>query len=405
MSRRPAGRRPALAVAVALFGVTQIVAWGSLVYSIAVLAQPMAAELGLATTTIFGAFSLSLAASGLASPAVGRAIDNYGGRAVLAAGSLVGALAFVLIAFADGPWLFFAGWLLAGVAMAATLYDAAFAVLSQFAGSGYRRALTALTLLGGFASTVFWPLSWHLEGLFGWRATLLLFALLHVVVCLPIHRFALPPRTRALPPAPAEPAAAAPPDALRRTPARTFVWLAAAFTLAAFIISATAVHGVGALQASGLDDATAILAASLIGPMQVVGRIVEFVFARNVAATRVGLAAFVVMLVATLLLSLAGLSAWLAFAFAAAYGLSNGVMSIVRGTVPAELFGRDGYGTLMGRLAQPAFFAKAAAPVLVATLLAHGGTYRTMAMAFFALATLALAAYLLALRAGRRERR
>lgn len=400
MSDGGGATRVPLALAVALFGVTQIVAWGSLVYSIAVLAAPISADLGLGTTAVFGAFSLSLAASGLAAPAVGRAIDTHGGSAVLSAGSLASAAALALIALADGPWLFFGGWLLAGIAMAATLYDAAFPALSQFAGTRYRQALTALTLLGGLASTVFWPLSWYLDGQFGWRLALGLFALLHLTVCLPIHRFALP---RGVRPAPAGVGAADPP--VDPAPARRiFAWLAVAFTLASFVVSATAVHGVGALQASGLDAATAIVAASLIGPMQVFGRVIEFVFARNIAATQVGLVAFAVMLCAMALLSLAGLAAWLAFAFAAAYGLSNGVMSIVRGTVPAELFGRDGYGALMGRLAQPAFFAKAAAPVTVAALVAHGGTYGAMALLFVVLAALALTAYLLALRSAHAQR-
>lgn len=391
--RQDAAARPAppLILAVSLLGITQIISWGSLMYSVAVLAQPMATSLGMSTTTVFGAFSLSLGASGLASRAVGRAIDRFGGGAVMSAGSVASAIALTMIALAQGPLLLFAGWLLAGVAMAATLYDASFPTLSQFAGARYRQALTALTLFGGFASTVFWPLSWYLDGTVGWRLALAAFALMHLLICLPIHRFGLPRERIAVPPADGSDATST--GHQRR---RTFLWLAAAFTVASFVISATAAHGVGALMASGLDSGTAILAASLIGPMQVAGRILEFVFARGVAASRVGLAAFAMMLLAMLLLWLAGLSPWLAFAFACAYGLSNGVMSIVRGTVPAELFGREGYGALMGQIAQPAFLAKAAAPILVATLISNGESHAVMALLLAALSAIALGAYVVA---------
>lgn len=386
-------------VIVPLFGVGQIITWGSLFYAIAVLAGPMAESLGMTTSTVFGAFSLSLGVSGLVSPAVGRAIDRLGGSIVLAAGSLVSALALAVIALAGHPLVFFGGWMLAGIAMAANLYDAAFPALSQFTGSRYRPALTALTLFGGLASTVFWPLAWHLNESLGWRPTIGLFALLHLLICLPIHRFALP-RTRV--PAPATPPAstAGPvPSSGRR---RRFLRLAAAFTISSFVISATAVHAIGALRASGLEGATAILAASLIGPMQVVGRILELAVARGVAATRVGIAVFTGMLLAMLLLWQVGLAPWLAFAFATLYGLSNGVMSIVRGTVPAELFGRNDYGRMMGHLAQPAFFAKAIAPVLVAVLVADAGRYPTMALLLAVLAGAALAAYAAAVRGATR---
>lgn len=382
-----------LRLVVPLFGLTQIIAWGSLFYSVAVLARPMAGDLGLDTTTVFAAFSASLGVSGLCSPWVGRAIDRHGGSAVMSAGSLVSTAALALIALAQGPWLFFLGWVLAGVAMAANLYDAAFAALSQFTGTRYRQALTALTLFGGFASTVFWPLAWLLHEAHGWRFALGVFALLHGLVCLPIHWRVLP-RTAA----PAVEPVRLEPDGARRHDRHRFLWLAAAFTLCSFVISAMAAHGVGALQASGLDPGTAIFVASLIGPMQVAGRALEFLLARGIAATRVGIAAFAVMLAAMAVLWQMALAPWLAFVFAIAYGLSNGVMSIVRGTVPAELFGRDGYGALMGRLAQPTYYAKAVAPLLVALLIGDGTSYTNMALLLIALAALALGAFALAVR-------
>src|SRR5438034_7769378 len=174
-------------------GVTQIISWGTLYYSIAVLGANMRAELGVSAATLFGAYSLSLLLSALAAPFVGRAIDRYGGRTVMSIGSLNAALALLWIARVDSTPALYGAWLLAGIAMALTMYDAAFATLSQHTGTSYRKALTALTLMGGLASTVFWPIS--LKGLewFGWRDTMTYFALLQLGLCLPLH-LALVPR-------------------------------------------------------------------------------------------------------------------------------------------------------------------------------------------------------------------
>jgi predicted MFS family arabinose efflux permease len=263
--------------------------------------------------------------------------------------------------------------------------------LSQFAGTRYRQALTVLTLMGGLASTVFWPLAWWIDELAGWRSAFWVFAALHVLLCLPLHLLLPKPRHEER----ATAAVAATPEA-GAAQRRQLMWLASAFTLAAFVVSGMAAHVVGALRASGLEAATAIAAASLIGPMQVVGRVLEFSFARNLPAVRVGLASLLTMGLAMLLLSMAGAAPLLAFACACIYGLANGVLSIVRGTVPAELFGRAAYGSLMGRLAQPAFFAKAVAPLAVALLVGANEAYGRMALLFVVLMAAAIAAYVVA---------
>lgn len=387
----PADNTPALWRNVVMLGLTQVVAWGTLVYGIAVLAGPVSAELDMSTGMVFGAFSLGLFFSGLASPAAGRAIDRHGGGRVMAGGSACAAVAMLLVACAQNPVMFFAGWVLAGVAMAANLYDAAFATLSQFTGPRYRKALTVVTLMGGLASTVFWPLAWAVEEAAGWRTAFFSFAALHLLVCLPLH-LALPrlPSAAPLP-------ASQPSSPVAKTTSPAFLWLATAFTLAAFVVSGMSAHIVGALQATGLDAATAIAAAALIGPMQVVGRVLEFTFARHAPAIYVGLASLATMLLAMVLLLFAGMLPALAFACALAYGLGNGVLSIARGTVPAELFGRDAYGSLMGRLAQPAFFAKAVAPLAIALLIAEEAAYARMAWLFAGLMLLAVATYVIAL--------
>lgn len=373
-------------------GITQIIGWGSLYYSITVLASAMAASLDCSSAWVFGAFSAGLATSGLAAPAAGRAIDRLGGRAVLCTGSLLAALALVVIALAPSLPVFFAGWLLAGAAMACCLYDAAFPALSQLAGEHYRRALTALTLFGGLASTAFWPLAWQLERSFDWRYALLGFAVMHLLVCFPLHRWGLPKMPAK--PAPSSTASATAKAQLSPALRRSLILLAAAFTLNAFVFSAIGAHVVGALADATGDATQAVWIASLIGPLQVTGRILEFSFARRLSAVRVGMISFAATALAMLLLWAAGWSIWFPYAFVLLYGSANGVMTIVRGTVPAELFGRADYGSLMGGLARPAFFAKASAPLLAALLLAQAVSYPGLALWLMLVSALALLAFL-----------
>ena len=378
---------------VCALGIAQIVSWGTLFYTIAVLGPPMRDEFGIGDIALFGSFTAGLLVSGLVSPFVGRRIDAHGGRQVLAAGSLLGALAMTVLAMATGPIVMFAGWLLAGMAMAACLYDPAFATLHWLAGTSYRRTVTALTLFGGFASTVFWPLSQYLLDLFGWRAAFATYAVLHLAICLPLHLLFVP-RSAAAP----QPATDAATSVLSLVTRGSLVWLATALSLAAFLGSALAAHVIGLMTSSGLSARDAVLIGSLIGPMQVAGRVVEFAIGRRLHALAIGTLAFTLMAMALALLTqVRGI--WIAaIAFAILYGGSNGVMTIVRGTVPAELFGQSGYGALLGRLALPQFLAKAMAPVTLALLFTFDPTRTTALYALALTALAALFAYRLAIR-------
>jgi len=348
-------------------GLTQIISWGALYYSIAVLGASMREELGLSAAALFGAYSLSLLLSALAAPLAGRAIDRYGGRLVMSVGSVTAALALFAIAHAHSAITLYAAWALAGIAMAMTLYDAAFATLSPHAGTSYRTALTALTLMGGLASTAFWPLS--LKGLewLGWRDTLSGFALLQIAICLPLH-LAFVPRT-VTPIVPGRTGAeyengTLPPES--RRPA--FIALGAAFALNGFIVSALTVHMITLLQGKGLTLESAVWVGAFFGPMQVAGRILEFTIGRRFSLRRIGMIALWLLVAAlAVLIALHG-EVILALAFAVVFGCSNGVVTIVRGTVPAELFGRAGYGGTLGNLAAPALFARAVAPFAFAPL-------------------------------------
>jgi len=377
-------------------GVTQIVSWGALIYAIAVLGSPMAEELGVSRTVVFGAFSASLVVSGLAGPRVGRLIDRRGGRNVLALGSLGAAISLALLALAPGVASFFLAWLLAGIARAMTLYEAAFATLSQHTAKAFRNSVTALTLLGGLAGTVFFPLSlFGLEHL-GWRGTLLAYAAAELVLCLPLHLWCIPHGTgrRVVEGQDASSAAAA--SRAPRPPA-SFAALSTSFALSAFITSAISVHVINLLQARGLSVGSAVFVASLIGPMQVAGRLVEFAFGRRFPAAAIGAATLVLLVFSMLSLSAAGGIA-VGLAFALTYGCANGVQTIVRGTVPAELFGRQGYGHTVGRLAAPSFIARAVAPIGLTLVAAPQLGVDFSVPLLVLVAALALVTYLVAVR-------
>lgn len=348
-------------------GVTQIISWGSLYYAIAVLGASMREDLGLSTEALFGAYSLSLLLSALAARPVGRAIDRLGGRTVLGAGSLIAALALFAISHVHSVAALYVAWSLAGIAMAMTMYDAAFATLSQHTGTVYRTALTVLTLMGGLASTVFWPLS--LKGLqwLGWRDTVAGFAGMQLLICLPLH-LAFVPRL-ATPDArgriDAAPEAGMLPARSRRA---AFLALAVAFALHGFIVSVLTVHLISVLEGKGLAPDTAVWVGSFFGPMQLAGRMLEFSIGRSYSPRAIGTASLWLLVTALgVLLTLDGQVA-LALVFAVLFGCSNGVVTIVRGTVPAELFGRAGYASTLGSLAAPALFARAVAPFAFAPL-------------------------------------
>lgn len=348
-------------------GVAQVIAWGSLYYSIAVLGGPMGASLGLSQPLVYGGFTLALLLSGAVAPWVGRRIDHLGGRDVLSAAALLGAASFATLALASSVAVFFVGWALAGLAMGCGLYDAAMAALHiRVPGRDYRRAVTALTLIAGFASTVFWPLSYWLVTHWDWRTACAVFAVLHLAVCLPLYRLAVPG------PVPRDGASGAPARPPMPPPGPAFWWLAAAFAGVSFAFAVLSAHLIALLGDAGIGVDDAILVGALFGPMQVAARIVEFSVAPRVRAVSVGTVAFALMAVALLLLTGIDGSRAQAFLFAACYGASNGILTIVRGTVPAELFGREHYGALLGRLALPSFFAKACAPFLFSVLLAAG---------------------------------
>ncbi|MDQ6619400.1 MAG: MFS transporter [Pseudomonadota bacterium] len=381
-------------------GIAQIISWGTLYYSIAVLGASMRRDLGISEPALFGAYSFSLLLSGIFAPAAGRAIDRWGGRAVMSSGSIVAAVSLFAIGAAQNVAVLYLGWAIGGIAMALTLYEPAFVTLSQHTGSAYRRALTVLTLFGGLASTAFWPLSLAGLSTIGWRETMWAFGALELLVCVPLHLLCIPrtaysePVSRDTPAVtPVYPASSAYPQRARRV---AFVALATAFALNGFVVSAVAVHLIAVLQGKAFTLGAAVWIASCIGPMQVAGRAAEFTVGRRLSSRTVGLLAFgTTALALMLLIGLEGVTV-LGVIFAVLYGASNGVLTIVRGVVPAELFGRVGFGNTLGVLVTPSLIGRAVAPLVCAGMATPGTAMQVWLIALTALSALAVTAFALA---------
>ena len=373
MGKRPrgerGGERPRFVV-VGSLGVGQILVWGASYYFPAVLAGPTSGGTGWPVASVIGALSVGLLISGLASPAVGRAIERLGGRPVLAASAVLLATGLLIAGLAPSLPVFYAGWLVIGLAMAAGLYDPAFSTLGRLYGEGARSAITQLTLYGGFSSTICWPLSAWLADRAGWRGAYLAYAAISLLVVLPIYLIGLPrePAAARVIPVPGTQSV----GDVRARQRLAFVLLAAGLTLASFIMTVIAVELLVLLQARGLSLAAAVGLGALVGPSQVGARLLESVFGRNrhPVWTMVASTVLVAVGVGTLLLG-SGLlgGSGLVAAGLVLYGAGSGIRSIAQGTVPLALFGRAGYAALMGRLALPKLLAQAAAPSVGAYVL------------------------------------
>ncbi len=359
-------------------GTTQTLAWASSDYLPAILAEPMAQGTGTTPTMVFAAVSASLLIAAMSGPAIGRAIDARGGRGVLVASNLVFIAGLGALALARGPVALFAAWAVLGVGMSLGLYDSAFATLAGLYGNAARGPITGITLFAGFASTIGWPLSAVLAAHFGWRGACLAWAGLHTVLGLPLNIFLVP---RAPPPAPR------PEDGEPRDQRREMVLLAYVFASAWFVTGAMATHLPQVLQMAGAGRAAAIGAAALVGPAQVMARIVEFLFLRRTHPLIPARIATALHPLGVALLALWG--APLAVAFSLLYGAGNGILTIARGTLPLAIFGPHGYGARTGWLGAPARAAQALAPLLFGLILDRLGLYALLVSAGLCLSALA----------------
>jgi MFS family permease len=355
--------------------ITQVISWGTLYYAFSALQTAIRPAHPWDPASVMGAFSFCLLVSGLAAYPAGLAIQKWGGRWTMTAGSLTAAVSLAVVAEAASLRTFYFGWGLAGVAMSLSLYDAAFAALAGISKLDYRRAVTTVTLAGGFASTVFWPLTEWLASSVGWRATLHVYVALHLLVCLPLHqlggldtgRIPLSPLTRTT----------HWPGLLWLGDSR-FLLLAGSFTLNSLVFSCVTVHLIPVLQSAGSTSSEAAWFAACVGPMQVAGRVGELALGGRHRAIDTGRFALALLIPALAALSYAKAGpAWMLVAVGA-YGVSNGLMTIVRSVSVVELFGRDEYPRISGAIGAMPTLARAAGPITASLVLARTGSYRTV---------------------------
>jgi predicted MFS family arabinose efflux permease len=363
-------------------GTAQTVAWASSTYLPAILAAPIAAELGISTAAVFGAFSVSLVVMALAGPPVGRAIDRAGGRGILGASSVVLAAGLVALGFAAGPATLYGAWLVLGVGMAMGLYDAAFAALVWVHGPNARSPITGITLIAGFASTVGWPLTAFLAGHFGWRDCCFAWAAINLVIALPLNLWCLQGKADRVSEEKEIKKEKTETQASKSDDRRDFVLLAIFFAATAFVTSAFAAHLPRLLLAAGASAAVALTASTLLGPAQVAARLTEFFAQRRwrFHPLLTARAATALHPAGALLLAVLGGGPLAACAFAVVHGAGNGMITIAKGTLPLAIFGSAGYGYRLGLMSLLARAMQALAPFAFAVVLESLGARAALAV-------------------------
>jgi predicted MFS family arabinose efflux permease len=377
-----------LAIIIVL-GTTQTLAWASSYYLPAILADRIAADIGISSTWFFAAFSSSLVISALIGPRVGRTIDAIGGREVLVVSNIVIAAGLVALAVAHSQTVLWLAWLILGVGMGLGLYDTAFATLGRIYGSSARSAITGITLIAGFASTVGWPLTaWGASEL-GWRETCLAWAAAHVLIGLPLNRFLLPKPDNIVVSTAADTKPHIPLD-------RAMIVLGFAFAASWMVVAAMAVHLPRLLETAGATSVQAVAAGALIGPAQVGARIVEASLLERFHPLVSARLSVLLHPIGAGVLAVFGAGA-ASGAFAVFHGAGSGILTIARGTVPLAMFGPDNYGYRLGLLGAPSRIAMAAAPLLFGVLIER---YGASVLVFSSALSLAALLGLCTLRAG-----
>lgn len=353
-------------------GLTQIIGYGTLYYSFGTLAPSMAADFGWPEEWVFGILSGSLLVGGLVAPISGRWADRFGAARLMVWGSLAAAASMVLCALAPEGITFILGLIAIEVTSTTVLYATAFAALAQASTKGAQRSITYLTLIAGFASTLFWPLTTWLHGFLDWREVYLVYAVINVVVCLPIHFWlARTQRRRAATMARPEAVLALVPAERQRA---AFALMLLGFALLGFVSSAITVHMVPMLAALGTGGA-GVLATTLFGPSQVLSRLLNLQFGRGLSQPALAIIAAVVLPIGLGVLLLTTPSVPGSAAFAILFGLGSGLSSIVSGTLPLLLFGSAGYGHRLGVISSARLIASSIAPFAFSLVAASASVF------------------------------
>jgi predicted MFS family arabinose efflux permease len=358
--------RQKLAVVIPL-GITQTIAWASSYYLPAILARPIAADLDVPPSVIYGALTFALVIAGLLGPRVGHAIDRLGGRELLCMSNLVFVAGLVILGAAHGLVTLAIAWLFLGIGMGLGLYEAAFATLTRFYGTEARSAITGITLIAGFASTVGWPITTLIDAHYGWRSACLFWALVHVLLALPLNFWL--PRLSASHALGAATDVAGLPD--KATETRAMILIAYVFAATGFVSVGLSAMLPALMQQLGATPAAALLSATLVGPAQVLARIIEASLLRRMHPLTSTRLATVMHPIGAALIAVGG--PIIAPAFTILYGAGNGILTIARGTLPLAVFGPVGFGRRVGVLAVPARVSGAIAPLVLGLLMQSFG--------------------------------
>ena len=374
-------------IVVAALAVTETITWGIVYYGFPVFLGAMEADLGASRVAVTGAFSLGLGVSALAAVPVGRWLDRRGPRLLMTLGSVLGAVLLVAWARVESVGALYAVWALMGIAMAATLYEPAFAAIVQWFDAHRDRALLAVTLTAGLASTIFMPIEAWLLSHLGWRRGIEVLAVVLAATAIPIHALVLRAPERMAGRAPGQSAgpgsapapSGTPPGMSLAAAARTAMFwvLAVAFLLGNFATAALTVHLIPYLGRHGYGAATAAAVVGWIGAMQLVGRVLFVPFTARIGARAMTGAVF--LLQAAGVLQLACL-AWLPHVGPAVLlvGAANGMLTLARATLVSDVFGRGHYGSISGAMAMAGNSARALGPVGASLLCAALGSYESL---------------------------
>jgi predicted MFS family arabinose efflux permease len=358
--------------AVAGLGFTQIVGWGTTYLMPSVLGRHIQDDLRMPTELVFAGITVLLAVGAVFAPYIGRRIDRTGPRLVMTAGSLVYALCLVAMAMSQGPVLYLLSWVGIGIASTLALSVPSAIALVQVAGPRSRQAISMLTVIGGFASTVFFPLAGALDVLAGWRGTLAIYAAIHLLACAPIHFFMLPRGAPAIShggAATASPGGGVPVD-MR---SQVYRLLSISLCFGAFVFTGMIIYMIEVLRALGHSAASAVFLGSMVGPAQVGIRAFELMFGHRYSIMNSSVFGSVLLPLCLVGALAAGGNFAIAFACMTAYGMSNGLKAVQRSTLPLALFGRGQFGAYMGRLALPQRIVSAASPVVLGAVLDRFG--------------------------------
>ena len=382
-------------------GLSQLICWGVSFYLIGALGESIVADTGWSGSVVYGGFSAALVVMGLVSPHVGRAIDRHGGRPVMAVGSVLIANGCIGLSVAHNLAVYYGAWILLGIAMRMTLYDAAFASLARIAGPEARRGISQITLLGGLASTTFWPIGHFIADAAGWRGAALAYAVF-ALLTVPLH-VAIPGARYKAPPKPVPERDGGPQADARKSHLLAGALYALIVTIVAFLNSGLSAHMIGILAGLGLSPAVAVWIATLRGIGQTTARICEIVFGKRLHPPTLGVISTGILALSFAAGLLSGQHSGAAVAFALLFGVGNGLVTIVRGTLPLVLFEHRVYGALVGKLLVPSFFLSAFGPVAYALLIERHGDHAALILSLVLGAVALAAAAALRIRFGPRR--